>query len=256
VLYLGLIFLDPLESPRHSCLSLPVRQAGAERYTGDDVSKAFHGAGETIFERGIFMIRKQCFFILGFFLLGLILSGCPKKIPRPPIEKPPFENPMVKLLEAFSAAESLQARASIRIDTVRMGQDINLPPLNGAILYQRPGRIRILGYHPLGTGLFDALYRDGEFFLLIPLQKKAYTGELSQFEDLLEKAGPIEVFSEKPEGSEIPNRIRIQLVEKKTRIDLRLKEISVNSSLPEDSFQWIVPEGVEVKPISQLLKRR
>jgi len=202
------------------------------------------------------MIRKHCFFVLGFFLLGFLLSGCPKKIPTPAIEKPPFENPMVKLLDAFSAAESLQARASIRIDTVRMGQEINLPPLNGLVLYQRPDRIRILGYHPLGPGLFDALYRNGEFFLLIPLQKKAYTGEVSQFEDLLEKAGPIEVFSEKPEGSEIPNRIRIQLVEKKIRIDLRLKEISVNSSLPEDSFQWIVPEGVEVKPISQLLKRR
>ena len=202
------------------------------------------------------MIRKPFFFIVGFFLLGFLLPGCPKKIPKPPIEKPPFENPMVKLLDAFSAVESLQARASIRINTVRMGQEINFPALNGFILYQRPDRIRILGYHPLGAGLFDALYRNGEFFLLIPLQKKAYTGEVSQFEDLLEKAGPIEVSSEKPEDSEIPNRIRIELVEKKTRIDLRLKEISVNTSLPEDSFQWVVPEGVEVRPISQLLKRK
>lgn len=202
------------------------------------------------------MIRKHCFFILGFFLLGLFLSGCPKKIPKPVIiEKPPFENPMVKLLEAFSPAESLQARASIRIEVVRSGQEMNFL-LNGFVLYQRPDRIRLLGYHPLGTGLFDALYRNGEFFLLIPLQKKVYTGEVSQFEDLIEKAGPIEVFSEKPEGSEIPNRIRVELVEKKTRIDLRLKEISVNSSLPEDSFQWVVPEGVEVKPLSQLLKRK
>jgi hypothetical protein len=105
-------------------------------------------------------------------------------------------------------------------------------------------------------GLFDAIYRDGEFFVLIPFQKRAYTGEVSEFEGLMEKAGPIVVTSEKPEGSEIPNRIRIHVVEKEIRIELRLKEISINSSLPEDSFQWNVPEGVEVKPLAQLLKRK
>jgi hypothetical protein len=33
-----------------------------------------------------------------------------------------------------------------------------------------------------------------------------------------------------------------------------LKEISVNSTLPEDVFRWVVPEGVEVRPLAQLLK--
>ena len=202
------------------------------------------------------MIRKRWFFILGFLLLGVLLSGCPKKIPGPVIiEKPTIENPIGKLLETFSFAESLQAKASIRIDTVRSGEEMKFL-LNGFILYQKPDRFRLLGYHPLGMGLFDALYKNGEFFLLIPLQKKAYTGEILRADDLIEKTGPIEVFSEKPEGSEIPNRIRIELIEKETRIDLRLKEISVNSSLPEDSFQWVVPEGVEVEPLAKLLRKK
>jgi len=202
------------------------------------------------------MIRKRCFFILGFLLLGIFLSGCPKKIPEPVIiEKPTIENPIGKLLETFSFAESLQAKASIRIDTVRSGEEMKFL-LNGFILYQKPDRFRLLGYHPLGMGLFDALYKNGEFFLLIPLQKRAYTGEILKTDDLIEKTGPIEVFSEKPEGSEIPNRIRIELIEKETRIDLRLKEISVNSSLPEDSFQWVVPEGVEVEPLAKLLRKK
>jgi outer membrane lipoprotein-sorting protein len=162
---------------------------------------------------------------------------------------------MAKVLEAFSAAESLQSRASIRIETVRNGEEMNFL-LNGFFLYQKPDQLRILGYHPLGMGLFDALYRNGEFFLLIIPQKRAYTGEVSQFEDLIEQAGPIEVYSEKPQGSEIPNRIRIHVVEKETRIDLRLKEITINASLPADTFQWNVPEGVEVKPLAQLLKRK
>ncbi len=69
----------------------------------------------------------------------------------------------------------------------------------------------------------------------------------------MEKAN-IRIFTDKAEGSEIPNRIRIEMPEKETRLELRLKEISINSSLPKDSFQWIIPEGVEVMPLAQFLK--
>jgi len=194
--------------------------------------------------------------MLGFFLLGLLLSGCPKRIPEPVIiEKPPIENPIGQLLGAFSSVESLQARASIRIERIKSGEEVRFP-LNGFVLYQKPDRFRLLGYHPLGMGLFDALYKNGELFILIPPQKRAYSGEVLKTDDLMEKAGPMEVFIEKHEGSEIPNRIRIELVEKETRIDLRLREISINSSLPEDSFQWVVPEGVEVKPLNKLLRKK
>jgi hypothetical protein len=156
-------------------------------------------------------------------------------------------------MEAFSSAESLQARVSIRVDTVRSGEEMSFL-LNGFLLYQKPDELRLYGYLPLGMNLFDALYRNGEFFLLIPIQKKAYTGVVSQFDDMIEKAGAIEVSSEKGEGNEIPKRIRVELKEKETRIELRLKEISINTSLPEDSFQWVTPEGVEVIPLARLLK--
>lgn len=199
------------------------------------------------------MALKYYSHILFLLLLSLLLWGCPKKVEIIPPEKVPFENPIVKLLETFSPAESLQARASIRIETVRDGEEMNFL-LNGFLLYQKPDQFRLLGYHPLGMGLFDALYRNGEFFLLIPPQKRAYTGELFQFEDVMAKAGEIRISSEKSEGSEIPNRIQIELVEKETRIELRLKGISVNSSLPADSFRWSVPEGVEVRSIERLLR--
>jgi outer membrane lipoprotein-sorting protein len=201
-------------------------------------------------------MRKRGLIISGLFLLCFFLSGCPKKIPEPMIiEKPSIENPMVKLLEVFSSAESLQAKASIRIDLVRNGQEMSFL-LNGIVLYQKPDRFRLLGYHPLGTGLFDALHKNGEFFLLIPFQKRAYTGEVLKVNDLIEKVGPIEIFSEKPEGSEIPKRIWIEIPEKEIRIDLKLKEISINSSLPEDAFEWLIPEGVEVKPLDKLLRKK
>jgi len=198
------------------------------------------------------MVKKSFFSILCLLLISSFLWGCPKKVEILP-EKPAFVNPILKLLEDFSVADSLQARTSIRIDTVRDGEEMNFI-LNGFLLYQKPDKLRILGYHLLGMGLFDALYRDGEFFLLIPPQKKAYTGEVSTFEEVIRRAGEIRFSSEKSEGNEIPNRIRIELVEKETRIELRLKGISMNSTLPEDSFQWIVPEGVEVRSIDRLLR--
>ncbi len=199
------------------------------------------------------MAQRSFLYILCLLLPFLFLWGCPKKPDILLPEKPPFENPIVKLLETFSAVESLQARASIRIETVRDGDEMNFL-LNGFLLYQKPDRLRLLGYHPLGMGLFDALYQNGEFFLLIPPQKRAYMGELFQYEDVIAKAGEIRISSEKAEGSDIPHRIQIELVKKETRIDLRLRGMSVNSLLPSESFQWVVPEGVEVRSIERLLR--
>jgi outer membrane lipoprotein-sorting protein len=191
--------------------------------------------------------------ILSLFLLVLFLSGCPKKVAKiPSIEVPPVKDPMAKLLEAFSSADSVQAKASIRLDTVRKGEELKFL-LNGIVLYEKPDKLRILGYHPFGMGVFDALYRGGEFFLFSPLQNRAYTGEISEFGDLIAKAN-IRISTEKAEGSEVPNRIRIEMPEKETRVDVKLKEISVNQSLPKDAFQWVAPEGVEIKPLAQFLK--
>ena len=199
------------------------------------------------------MIRRPWCVILSLFLLVLFLSGCPKKVAKiPSIEVPPVKDPMAKLLEAFSPADSVQAKASIRLDTVRKGEELKFL-LNGIVLYEKPDKLRILGYHPFGMGVFDALYRGGEFFLFSPLQNRAYTGEISEFGDLIAKAN-IRISTEKPEGSEVPNRIRIEMPEKETRVDVKLKEISINQSLPKDAFQWVAPEGVEIKPLAQFLK--
>jgi len=199
------------------------------------------------------MVRKSWFLILSLFLLVLFLSGCPKKVVKiPSIEVPTVRDPVAKLLDAFSSAESLQAKASIRIDTVRKGEELKFL-LNGVVLYEKPDKIRILGYHPFGMGVFDVLYRGGEFLLFSPLQNRAYTGEISEFGDLIAKAN-VKISTEKPEGSEVPDRIRIEMPEKATRVDVKLKEISINPSLSEDAFQWVAPEGVEIRPLAQFLK--
>ena len=196
---------------------------------------------------------KHWYIYIGLFMLILLLSGCPKKVARiPSIEAPPVMDPMAKLLEAFSSAETLQAKASIRLDTVRKGDELKFL-LNGVVFYEKPDKLRILGYHPFGMGVFDALYRGGEFVLFSPLQNRAYTGEISEFGNLIAKAN-VRISAEKPEGSDVPNRIRIEMPEKETRLDVKLKEITVNQPLPNDAFQWVPPEGVEIKSLAQFLK--
>jgi outer membrane lipoprotein-sorting protein len=199
------------------------------------------------------MFHRNSLFLVAILLLSILLWGCPKKIVKiPPVETPRVKNPVAMLLEAFSDAENFESRASIRIDTVKDDKEMNLL-LNGYVLFQKPDKLRVLGYHPLGMGLFDALYLNGHFFLLSPLEKRAYTGQVSDFEELIEKVG-IQISTEKTMGSRIPTIIRIGVEEKKTRIDLKLKEISMNGSLPEDAFQWFIPEGVDVRSLAQLIR--
>ncbi len=199
------------------------------------------------------MIRRPWLLILSFLLMVLFLSGCPKKLAKiPSFEAPPVKDPVAELLKAFSSAESLQAKASIRLDIVRKGEELKFL-LNGVVFYEKPDKLRILGYHPFGMGVFDVLYRGGEFLLFSPLQNRAYTGEVSEFGDLISKAN-IRISAEKSEGSDVPDRIRIEMPEKETRVDLKLKEISINRPLPADAFQWVAPEGVDVRPLAQFLK--
>jgi hypothetical protein len=199
------------------------------------------------------VIRKTGFPFLGVFLLAILLSGCPKKIVKvPPLGGPPLENPIAALVAAFSAAETLQGKASIRIDTIQKGEEVNYR-LSGVVFYEKPEKLRIFGYHPfpLPMDLFDALYQEGKFFLLIPAHETVYTGEISEFDDLM-KNTEVRMSIEKMDGSEIPNRIRIDLVEEKVRIEIRLREISLNNPLPEDSFQWIMPDGLKKRPLGEL----
>jgi outer membrane lipoprotein-sorting protein len=200
------------------------------------------------------MIRSPRLFVLCIFLLSLVLSGCPKKVVMiPPIQGPPVKNPVTSLLEAFAEAGKFQSNASIRVEMISNNQRMNFL-LNGTVLYEKPDKLRILGYHPLGMGVFDALYRGGEFFLLVPTEKKAYTGAIADFEDLMERAG-VRILTEKTPGIIVPTLVRIGLEKPETRVDLRLREIDVNSHLPEDAFRWLVPEGADVIPLTQLLKK-
>jgi len=203
------------------------------------------------------MARRLGLLILGLILLGLFLPGCPKRPPEITVPIPPSVNPMERFLQAFAPAESLQAKASIRIDVVEKGERSRYS-LSGDVFYQRPDRLRILGYtsFPMVISLFDAFYRDGEFFLLIPVQKRAYVGDVSDFQDVFKNAGEIEITSTRDETRNIPSRVRIVIAEKEVEIELRLKEVSMDRPLPQEAFEWTLPKGVEIRPLERLLRAK
>lgn len=199
------------------------------------------------------MVRRPCLPLFALVLVGALVCGCPKRVMKlPSVEAPPARNPMAVLLEAYSGIEAFQSNASVRIEAMRKG-GVETYLLNGFILYQKPDKLRILGYHPMGMGLFDALYVKGDFFVLSVLQKRAYTGNVSEFEDLMERTS-IRISAEKLGETPVPNMIRVSLDERRARVEIRLKEITIESSLPADSFDWEVPAGVEVRPLKALLR--
>jgi outer membrane lipoprotein-sorting protein len=204
---------------------------------------------------GYLMTRRSGLFFLGLLVLGLFLSGCPKRPPEVVVPVPPSANPMERFLQAFAPSESLQAKASIRIDVLEKGERSRYS-LSGDVFYQKPDKLRILGYtsFPMVISLFDAFYRNGEFFLLVPIQKRAYAGEVSGVQDMFDKAGAIEISSIRDEARDIPSRIRIVIPEKEIEIELRLKEVSVDRELPRSAFEWALPDGVEIRPLERLLR--
>jgi outer membrane lipoprotein-sorting protein len=201
------------------------------------------------------MTRRPGLFFIGLVVLALFLSGCPKRPPEVVVPVAPSANPMERFLQAFAPAESLQAKASIRIDIMEKGERSRYS-LNGDVFYRKPDKLRILGYtsFPMVISLFDAFYRNGEFFLLVPVQNRAYIGEASRFQDLFDKAGAIEISSIRDEARDIPSRIRIVIPEKEVEIELRLKEVSVDRELPKNAFEWTLPNKVEIRPLERLLR--
>ncbi len=199
---------------------------------------------------------RSPFYFLPIILVTIFLSGCPKKPPEilPP-EKPPFVNPMEKILKEFSSVDSFQARTSIRVELERDGEERRFL-LDGILLFRKPDQLRILGYHPLGISIFDALYQNNQLAIFIPFQKRAYEGDISHFEDLIEKAGDITVIAQREEDAEVPTQIMIEALDMGARILLRLKDISLNPIFGEETFRWSLPEGVEIRPIARLLRSK
>ena len=159
----------------------------------------------------------------------------------PSVEAPPVKDPVAQLLDAFSAVASLQAKASIRVDTVRKGQEYRFLLTESSTLKNRISFaswvitrsewVCLISFTGVANSSFSVPYRTE------PIPERFPSLQISLRRRILR------FLQEKPEGSEVPNRIRIEMPEKETRLDMKLKEISVNQPLPENLFEWEAPGG-------------
>ena len=105
--------------------------------------------------------------ILGLpFLLLLLMSGC-ALTPRVPLA-----------YQAGTLVETLSAAASFSISKGEQGMSSN-----GYLLYQRPGRMRMVVLSPFGTTLLEAIVSGDMITIVNSSERVAFSGRLDELPD-------------------------------------------------------------------------
>ena len=121
--------------------------------------------------------------VLGVVAGLALLAGCAKAPVVPPSPAVPFavtaEELVAKLQEREAAVRTLKALFTVEAS----GSALKSPQrMEAAMVYQRPGTIRLQAFARLGFPLFDLMLDDGQYHLLFPLQGKTQKGLLSELE--------------------------------------------------------------------------
>lgn len=115
-------------------------------------------------------------------LAGLVLlAGCARAPVAPPVPVAPSavtaEELVAKLQEREAAVRTLKALFTVEAS----GSALKSPQwMEAALVYQRPGTIRLQTFARLGFPLFDLLLADNQYQLLFPLQGKTQKGLVSE----------------------------------------------------------------------------
>ncbi len=117
-------------------------------------------------------------------MIGLaLLAGCTKALVSPQAPAAPAaltaEEVVAKLQEREAAVQTLKARFAVEAS----GGALKAPQrMEAAMVYQRPGTIRLQTFARLGFPLFDLMLADGQYHLLFPMQGKTQKGLVSELD--------------------------------------------------------------------------
>jgi len=121
-------------------------------------------------------------------LLGLcvatyaLLAGCTGMTPSPESGLVPMTAEELKTLlrEREAAIHSMKGLFSAKVQ----GGLIPLATrVEGVVYYRRPNAVRLRGFTPIGSELFELVQMDDQYRLRLPLQGKVYTGRPSDIQD-------------------------------------------------------------------------
>lgn len=127
-----------------------------------------------------------CLHKLRFFglLVGLaLLAGCAKALVAPQAPVGPSavtaEELVARLQEREAAVRTLKALFTVEAS----GSALKSPQwMEAALVYQRPGTIRLQTFARMGFPLFDLMLADSQYHLLFPLQGKTQRGLVSELD--------------------------------------------------------------------------
>jgi len=110
----------------------------------------------------------------------LLLAGCARApvIPSaPPTVK--AEELVALLREREAAVQTLKAQFAVEAS----GAALKTPQkMEAALVYRRPGTIRLQTFARMGFPLFDLVLTDGQYRLLLPMQGKSQNGSVAELD--------------------------------------------------------------------------
>ena len=122
--------------------------------------------------------------------LGLVLlTGCARVpvIPSAPLTVT-AEELVILLREREIAVRTLKAQFAVEAS----GAALRAPQrMEAALVYQRPGTIRLQTFARMGFAVFDLVLADGQYHLLFPMQGKSQKGSVAELDHKNALGAPI-----------------------------------------------------------------
>ncbi len=129
------------------------------------------------------IVRRQAFASAVVPFAVMLLTGCALMAPKEePLLKPVTADELTALLRQRNASvHSLKGLFSAK---VRGGLIPIVSRVEGAVYYRRPNALRLRGFTPIGSELFEFVQADEWYKLRLPMEGKVYTGRQSDMKEL------------------------------------------------------------------------
>jgi hypothetical protein len=188
-------------------------------------------------------------YVIGMVILGLAVGCVPKKIPEEKGERIPLSQVLPQTLRRYEGVNTLQSRLFVQLD---LRDEYYV--LQGVLLYERPGRLRLRLSTNFGGTVGEVIFNEGLIFIILPSEGKIYRGWIEEGENPKgETHFLIMAYTNDDEtkGLGFPTRISGEGEGMGIRFDMKLKDPQVGLPLPEDAF---VPPtgGWEIHPLEDL----
>ena len=129
------------------------------------------------------MMKRVLGLLLIFVCGGAVLAGCTLVVPKegPLLKRVTAEEFTTLLRQRDAAIHSMKGLFTAK---VRGGLMPIATRVEGTVHYRRPNALRLRGFTPFGSELFEFVQADDWYKLRLPLEGKVYTGSQSDMKEL------------------------------------------------------------------------